>query len=273
MSHYDVTDFQAEVIERSAELPVLVDFWAEWCGPCKALGPVLEKLAGEADGGWHLAKLDTEAHPRLAAAFGIRSIPAVKLFVDGEVVDEFVGALPEESVRAWLAEAIPVPGAEQLREARELLAAGEPDDVERARQLLLDCSLQEDATNEEARVLLAEANVFDDPAGAAALLGPVGSGDKHGERAEALRTIAGLLEARIGDETPDASPAAGYAEAIEALAQRDFEAALQGFIAASAAGSDDDLPRRACLAIFTLLGDEAELTRAYRKRLARVLFS
>ena len=95
MGTHDITDVQTEVIERSAELPVVVDFWAAWCGPCKALGPVLEKLAGEAAGRWQLAKVDTEAHPRVAADHAIRSIPAVKLFVDGQVVSEFVGALPE----------------------------------------------------------------------------------------------------------------------------------------------------------------------------------
>ncbi|HEY6866409.1 MAG TPA: thioredoxin, partial [Candidatus Eisenbacteria bacterium] len=101
MSH-DITDFEQDVIAKSRTVPVLVDFWAEWCGPCRVLGPVLERLADQAQGRWVLAKLDTERFTDVASRYGIMSIPNVKLFVNGEVADEFVGALPEREVRAWL---------------------------------------------------------------------------------------------------------------------------------------------------------------------------
>ena len=137
MSAYvDVTDetFQAEVLDASKQQPVVVDFWADWCQPCRVIGPVLERLASAPDAGWKLVKLDVDANPQASNAFRIQSIPAVKAFVDGQVVDEFVGAIPEQSIVAWLEGLVPPPEASNLEEARAAAAKGR---YAEARELLV----------------------------------------------------------------------------------------------------------------------------------------
>ena len=111
--------FEIDVLKASEKVPVLVDFWAPWCAPCRVLKPVLEKLAVEYQGRFLLAKVNSDEHPKLSAQFGVRGIPNVKAFVDGKLADEFTGALPESGVRAFIDRLIPTPGEKLRRASRE----------------------------------------------------------------------------------------------------------------------------------------------------------
>ncbi|MCL4279079.1 MAG: thioredoxin, partial [Ignavibacteriaceae bacterium] len=114
---YEVIDFQKDVLEKSYEKPVLVDFWAEWCQPCRLIGPILEKLADENKSDWELVKVDTDNNQEIALRYGVRGIPNVKIFRNGEVINEFTGALPESAIKDWLKKSIPSKFAEQIEHA------------------------------------------------------------------------------------------------------------------------------------------------------------
>ena len=142
--------FVTEVVERSKDTPVVVDFWAAWCGPCRSLGPILERLAEEAGGSWILAKVDVDANPVLAQTFGIQGIPAVRAWRDGAEVAEFVGALPESQVREWLTQLGPSSSEIDLEEAEKAFAEGDEGKAEE----LLKNVLDHEPGNARARSLL-----------------------------------------------------------------------------------------------------------------------
>jgi putative thioredoxin len=244
----DVTDstFQTDVIERSRAVPVVVDFWAEWCGPCRQLGPVLETAVAARDGKVELAKIDVDANPGVARTFGIQSIPAVKAFRDGRVVAEFVGAQPPAAVNAFLDSLLP-------SEADDLVARGDEESLRRAVELE---PARADAAVPLARILHGRGE--DD--GALALLREVpGSFAADG------------LAARITLERDDRG--LNLADAFAALDAGDHEHALDLLIGAlpSADGAKDDL-RRVVVGILDELGVENPLARDARRRLAAALY-
>jgi putative thioredoxin len=265
-----VKNFGQEVLQRSSEIPVVVDFWAEWCGPCKVLGPVLERLAGESGGRWVLATVDTEEHPEEAARYGIRSIPAVKLFVNGGVADEFTGALPEYAIRQWLEKAIPGPSAGAVASARVKIASGDSA----AAAGVLRGVLAEEPDNSEARVLLARAVLLEDPREALGLIDGIEEPSLSDE-IETVTTVARMAEVREhAPELPPSAVKAPYLAAITKFFAGDYDGALEDFIGVirEERGYDDDGSRKACLAIFRLLGEEHEITLRHRREFGSALY-
>lgn len=187
MAH-DVSHFDTEVIARSHEIPVLCDFWAPWCGPCRMLGPILEQLASDAKGAWVLAKLNTETHPEPAQRFQVRGIPDVKLFHKGKVIAQFSGAQSASMVAQWLKKHLPERAAPALKEALQLIDGLKFESaVNRLREALSDLSGQE---LEQARYLLAKAIVWQFPSETLALLRDLPTDVAEHHELEALRFIA-----------------------------------------------------------------------------------
>lgn len=268
---FEVANFQQDVIERSYQTPVLVDFWAPWCGPCRTLGPVLEKLARENGTNWTLVKVNTDENQDVSMQYGIRGIPAVKLFVDGEVVNEFTGALPEYAVRQWLDDALPSETRKRLDQAEAALNSNRPDLAEP----LLRQILAEEPDNARARILLALLLAFQDPEEAAALIQDMATEPEFAHIQEALQTLGHLAHLRNHpDELPDEAGKTAFLHALQALAQRDFDATFTSLIEVLQKNRyyNDDAARKAGIAIFTLLGPEHPATRKHRRTFDMWLF-
>jgi putative thioredoxin len=255
----DVTEatFETEVLQRSLTTPVVIDFWADWCGPCHALSPIIEKAVEARGGSVVLAKVDVDANPRLAQAFQIQGIPAVKAVAGGRLIDEFVGVRPPDFVEQWLDGFAP--------------RGAEPEPVEAA--------VPSDPAADAERW---RATIDNEPGDLEAALGLAGlalaAGDAD-QAGELLKPVAHLPEAapllgrvRLIHEAADAgSP---YAEAAAQATDGAPEQALVTLLGAvrATSGEDRDRPRELMLDVFRVLGDDDPLTQTYRRRLTAALF-
>lgn len=268
----EVSDFEKDVLERSLDVPVLADFWAVWCGPCKILSPVLEKLETESHGQWILAKIDADQHQDLVRQYGIRGIPSVKLFIDRKVAAEFTGALPEASVRQWLQKVLPDPYRRELDAAKNLLENSNREEA----IPILEGVLRRSPGHHVARALLAKAQFNDDRMRAGDLVEGIEEDSEAFADADAIRTLV-TLESKLRNSSalPEDAVKQSYLAAIEDLSRNNFESAVDRFIEIIRLNRsyDDDGARKACVAIFRLLGEQHPLPQNKRCIFSGALYS
>jgi putative thioredoxin len=277
----DVTDatFEALVVAESRTRPVVVDFWAPWCGPCRALGPILERLAEEGGGKWRLAKVNTDVSPRVSSDFGIQGIPAVMAFQDGRVVADFVGAMPEGRVRAWLDGFLPGEAEALVAKADAARVAGRLDDAE------LDYERALDLKPRLWSALLGLAHIAASKGDELAVerqLGLVRADDEARAAPHvaairfSLRTRGGVTEeaarAQVAADPADLGARLDLGLALAAAGKtRDaLEALLE--VVARDRGDLRARAREAMVMLFDVAGSRSPLSEEYRARLSRELF-
>ncbi len=277
------SSFERDVIEASRKTPVLVDFWAPWCGPCRVLGPMLEKLELAYAGRIRVVKINSDQEPELAAQFAVRSIPYVVAFVDGQPVDAFVGVLPEPQLRAFVDKLLPNPAEIERRKAATLLQAGDAQGAALALRAAVVLEPQHDATRWALVQLLLQQGTAETDTEAADVLAGV---SRDGQADARHRALAVALESRrkvaaLPDEAALRSAIAANPGDLQArldlaqlnIARRDFEPALEQLLEVVQRDRTfgEDIGRKTMLAVFDLMQDQPAVLSAWRRRLSSAL--
>ncbi len=268
----DEATFESEVVLRSHQLPVVVDFWAPWCGPCRTLSPMLERQAIEAGGAFLLAKINVDDNPALSIRFGVQGIPAVKAFRHGEVAAEFVGAQPEAVVKRFIEQLAPSETQRAIDEALSLLGTRHYQQAESSFREVLD----EDEGNADAALGLIESLLMSGQGGEALEILEHFPAGTAWAKAETYKPLAELLvetgqqQSGIEDDPMEAS----LHQAARLIERGNIEAAMDGFLSILREDKNyrNGMVRQVMLALFELLGDQDPTTRKYREELASVLF-
>lgn len=267
-------DFQKDVVEASFQQTIVIDFWAEWCAPCRMLGPILEKLASQANGRWRLVKINTELQPEIAMQFGISSIPAVKMISEGNIIAEFIGALPEQNIVHWLDENLPTKSKSAMEKAIQALEAGDRNNAKQ----YLKYAIDEDSSNLDAKIMLARLIFDENPDKAVKLIQDVDEAHSMFDYVDAIRTLHRLMNSykELKKEAQQKNTEAWnlYLNGISALQKRDYGTALEAWIDVLILDRqlDNDGARKACASLFKVLGSEHELTKKYHRRFSSALF-
>jgi putative thioredoxin len=276
-----LSSFERDVIDPSVDVPVLVDFWAPWCGPCQSLGPMLERLEREYAGRFRLVKVNSDTNPELVSSFNLTSIPFSVVFVHGNAVAQFVGAQPEPYVRAVLDRLIPQPAEDEHRKAREALALGQVAMAEEALRHALAIDPSHDAARLDLAAILLDRDEF---AAAKAHFDLLSAGAFEQScyvtvkaRIEACEIAAGLPELEVLEERVALDPADLQSRLDLAdvhIARRDFASALDHLleIVHRDRAFGEDIGRIRMLEVFEMAADLPELVDEYRGRLSQALF-